>query len=376
MKIHGKKRQEVEIKGLKICFVIGTLGQGGAERQLFYILQNLLDAGADVSLISFTRGEYWEKPLMNIGVKVYYIDSKSKSGKLLALLKLVKKISPRILQSMHFYVNVYIAVIGKLTGIITIGAVRSNLIEEMKPHGKVLANLGLKGPDYIVTNSMDAYANAMKIGYDKDRMFYLPNAVDTDRFRFKDYNHTNENTSILTIGRLGPEKRYDKLIRISGLLKDENVITTIIGDGKLKNELEEQVKYLNFNEGSFVFMKGQPDTETYYTRADIFVLTSDFEGTPNVVLEAMSCGLPVVASSVGNLPNIIRQGITGYLVNRKDEEGFLKEIKMLVMDKSLRKKIGTKAREFIVKEFSIPALSPRLVTIYTQITTNEKLKRK
>ena len=72
----------MQIKGLKICFVVGTLGQGGAERQLFYIVQSLLSAGADVHVISFTSGEFWETPLTELGVKMYHVREDSKFKKL------------------------------------------------------------------------------------------------------------------------------------------------------------------------------------------------------------------------------------------------------------------------------------------------------
>ena len=86
------------------------------------------------------------------------------------------------------------------------------------------------------------------------------------------------------------------------------------------------------------------DMRQIYDQADILVLTSDFEGTPNVVLEAMASGLPVVGTRVGGVPEVVRHGETGYLVELDDNEQIADTLLTLIDSIQLRAEMGSRAR--------------------------------
>ncbi|RMG45458.1 MAG: glycosyltransferase, partial [Acidobacteria bacterium] len=106
------------------------------------------------------------------------------------------------------------------------------------------------------------------------------------------------------------------------------------------------------------------DTVPLYREVDIFVLTSDWEGTPNVILEAMASGLPVVATRVGGVPEIVQHGETGFLVDPEDEDGMVDAILTLIKNRDLRLKFGRAGREFVLAQHSLDKLPGYLQKLY------------
>jgi glycosyltransferase involved in cell wall biosynthesis len=113
-------------------------------------------------------------------------------------------------------------------------------------------------------------------------------------------------------------------------------------------------------------LRGQAaDMAAVYQEADIFVLSSDWEGTPNVVLEAMACGLPVVATRVGGVSEVIQHGITGFHFEPSDELGMAHAICELVCAPHRREAVGRKARKCIEEQRSLGRLNSSLRGLYT-----------
>src|SRR5256885_3505473 len=112
---------------LKVCFLAGTLEHGGAERQLYYMLQALCQAGAAPRLLSLDRGEFWEERIKALGVCVTCVgDSPSRMKRLLRVLKEVRRNPSDVFQSQHFFANAYVGVAGRLLPTTGVGAMRRN----------------------------------------------------------------------------------------------------------------------------------------------------------------------------------------------------------------------------------------------------------
>jgi glycosyltransferase involved in cell wall biosynthesis len=101
-----------------------------------------------------------------------------------------------------------------------------------------------------------------------------------------------------------------------------------------------------------------------YRAADIFVLTSDFEGTPNVILEAMACGLPVVACRTGGVAEIVRHGETGYIAGQGDEGSAVEHLQKLVESSVLRARMGQAARQYVEDYHALSRLPKVLSEFY------------
>jgi glycosyltransferase involved in cell wall biosynthesis len=117
--------------------------------------------------------------------------------------------------------------------------------------------------------------------------------------------------------------------------------------------------------GDVIFEGPREDLTPAYQAADLFVLTSDHEGTPNVVLEAMSSGLPVVATRTGGTTEIVQESVTGILADPADETTLAEAVLTLVEDNGLRCTMGVHARARVEQRYSLEALPAALQRIYS-----------
>src|SRR5262245_1131055 len=125
------------LSSLNLCFLAGTLGNGGAERQLYYILQALCQAGANPRLLSLDEGGFWEPRIRDLGVRVTYVGAASRGQRLLRILKELRKDRPDILQSQHFFTNAYVGVAAWILQLSGIGAMRNDGTSEVRATGRI-----------------------------------------------------------------------------------------------------------------------------------------------------------------------------------------------------------------------------------------------
>lgn len=361
----------------RVVFIAGTLRQGGAERQLYYILKVMKEAGAQPLVLSLTSGEYWESKIRDLGVTIKWIGRfKQRTARLASLISVLRQYRPEVIQSTHFFVNLYAVAASRLFNSYEIGAIRSNVFKEIKNTG-ILGLLSLRLPRKLAVNSNQAISNANALEVQRNRLFFLPNAIDSKIFQLK-RNVSKNQIKILLIGSLTEPKRIDRFLSIfaqvlSRLSNHIDVRGSIIGSGPLKKELVGYAKNLRLFPNHVVFQESCEDVLAAYQSSDIFVLTSAYEGTPNVILEAMACGLPVVAFRVGGIPEILRNEDTGFLVDQEDEESMVKIITTLAIDKALRDRIGRRAREYVVNVHSLEKLNENLHKLYNEVMHNHTI---
>jgi glycosyltransferase involved in cell wall biosynthesis len=358
----------VDLSKLNICFLAGTLGQGGAERQLYYILKTLRKQGAAVRLLSLSQGEFWEAKIRALGIPVTWVgQSDPRLIRLFKILAVLSNDPPDVFQSQHFYTNPYVGVAARLLRIPSVGAIRSHLTQEIRKVGH-LSSLALRLPRMVAANSLAAINGAQARGITRERLYYLPNAVNTERFSpLTNTKEMNRYIQIIAVGRLINEKRIDRFLEVIAELHKQLTIplrARIVGDGPQRGFLEQYARQLNLLPESVEFSGKVSDTERIYKASDILLLTSDWEGTPNVVLEAMASGVPVVATKVGDVPEIVEDGRTGFLVEPDDTAAMIETTARLVRDSSLRQQVGTQARNYVTQHYSLSRLPGYLCDLY------------
>ena len=152
----------------------------------------------------------------------------------------------------------------------------------------------------------------------------------------------------VTVGRLVPWKHVDRVIRV--IAKSNGIGLVVVGDGPERDRLEALVRQLGVSER--VYLAGQrskSETLSLMAACDLLVLNSTYEGLPHVLLEAMSLGLPVVATSVGGTPELVRDGENGCLVPPLDDEALLRTLSNLSSDSRARISLAACARESLVR---------------------------
>ena len=355
---------------LKVCFLAGTLGRGGAERQLIYMIRGLKGIGVSTRVLSLTSGEALEDEIRSLGVEVESIRGTkgSRPRKLVQIIQSLRREPAHIVQGVHFYTNLYAAAAARVLGIKEVGAIRSNLSFDLQANGN-WGSIQLRSPRHLITNSAASQKLAIARGISANRIHLLPNVVDLNGGSYE-RRKANGEVQILFVGRLTEEKRADRFLRVvSKVVRSSpqlHVRAAIAGDGPLRPRLQELAKTLGLDGGRLQLLGERKDMSALYRESDVVMLTSDMEGTPNVLLEAMAHGLPVAATRVGGVPEIVGTD-RGLVVDPDDEEGLAKATLRLVSDPALRTALGRGGYEYVTRFHSVARLPERLMNIYQNV---------
>jgi len=348
-------------------FLAGNLGLGGAERQLYYNIKSLKKQGVLIKLLCLSNNEHYEKKILELGIPVITIgQTKLKILRLLKIVFYVSSFKPNYFQSTHCHTNIYVSVVSKILGLKSIVALRSNYINEVNKPGKFYRKLALRLSDIICTNSKNCIKNALLDGVPRKKIFYLPNVIDTENFKISTKRKINYPVNILCVGRLDTGKRFDKAINLFSKLDNisNDYRARIVGEGPDKDKLMDIAYNRMSLHQNLEFMGQEKDISRFYKWADIFLHTSDIEGTPNVVMEAMSYSLPVIATNVGDTNQLLTHKINGFLFDCNDTKGMLETLKNLIIDYDLRYKIGKSSRENMEKYRSLSTLNNYYKNLY------------
>jgi len=353
---------------LKITFVAGTLGQGGAERQLFLVCRLLKEAGAEIQVLSLTEGEFWESRIRALGIEVIWVGRRAgKFSRVLAIRKQLKRWNPTICQSQHFFTNIYVALACKGLGILDLGAVRSNIHQEMNSRNQMLCRWGLRWPSCILANSRQAIRTGGEYGVETDHFRYLPNIVEpvSESNRYD----RDEPFVILGVGRLVALKHWHIFIQVIAdlRLQGHRVRGQLIGDGPHRDFLENFAQKLGLDETALEFVGLVPEVKPYYADATLLLATSSLEGMPNAVMEAMAAGLPVVTTRVGGVVALIQHERNGYLTEVDATASLREHCSKLLRDSGKRRQLGQAARATIVENHSPEAVTRHLQTLYKDL---------
>ncbi len=178
----------------------------------------------------------------------------------------------------------------------------------------------------------------------------------------------DEDIVLGTIGRLSYEKKYETLLIAIELLarKHQHFVLLFTGDVPERENFHRIAVYLGIEKYVY-FLGTRNDRMELLNAMDIFVLSSNIEGLPNTLLEAMSVGLPVVSTNVGGIPEIVSDKLDGFLVNPGDSEGLAHALEGLVQSPDLRMQIGRVARERIVSHFRLEGMVESYEEAYSDL---------
>lgn len=365
---------------MKILFLITGLGLGGAEKQLVLLAEKMLEKNNSVTIISLT-GEIMVN--LDSRVNIYNIYMKKKLYSFIcALIKvkqIIKKINPDIVHSHMFHANIFSRILKIFTHfpILICTAHSSN-------EGNRFRMFLYKITDHIATISTNVSQEAVNSFLEKKatypgRMLCVYNGIDTSKFLFskKERNNYREKLNIsidtkviLSVGRLTKAKDYPNLFNAYKYLIKNNrfnqkIIIVIAGHGELLSELEKYVQSINISENVF-FLGAKNDIEKLINIADVFVLSSEWEGFGLVVAEAMACERVVVATDAGGIREVV--GDCGYVVPIKNERLLAEEIqKVLEFPLDYKINIGQRSRDSIINHYSIDAVVDKWLELYTNL---------
>lgn len=234
--------------------------------------------------------------------------------------------------------------------------------------------------DRIVCLSQELADIAVKIGTDRNKISVISNGVDIDTFKpldkiscRKDLDLPENNKIILSVGTLIEGKGFHKIIAcMPNLIKKyPDILLYIVGSvgpaGNFKKEIVSLVDALGLQK-NVLLVGARPNSELrkWYNAADLFCLATKSEGSPNVVLEALSCGCPVIASSVGGIPEIMREAFLGYKYDFDDDVALQNAITTFFERTWDRRKIRV-----YMEEFSWDWCARKVMVVYQDVSGKE-----
>ncbi len=368
------------MKRLKVIHLTVGFTIGGAERLLVDMLPRFDKECYDVSGVSLKGWGPIGCELKEAGIRVSSLGGKGKKDLkvLLRLYKLLKIEKPDILHTHLFLANVAGRVIGKLANVPIVVSSIHNIEVWMEWYHTLLDRLSSRFADRIVSCSDAAREYSIKkTGIDAKRYTTIYNGVDLAKFNRKlNFKSKREELGlevsypvIATIGRLiEPQKGLRYLIEAAQkfVLEFPKTQFLIIGDGPAKDDLQNLVKKLGISK-NFFFAGMRQDIPEILNTIDIFVLPSLQEGFGIVLIEAMAAGKCIIATKVGGIPEVVKDGETGILIPPKDVQSLLTAMLDLMKNKNRRKKLGERGRDWVENRFSIECTVVQIESLYKKL---------
>jgi glycosyltransferase involved in cell wall biosynthesis len=349
---------------IRVCYVIPTLSVGGTERQLAELIQGLAPdhdiivacthhdgalagdvrrAGADVHVLgagtAWTPALYWKTR------------------------EIFQRHRPDIVHSFMFGFDFLVNAAARNMETPVVVSSRRELATWMKRRHRFMQNLANRYVDCVVANSKAAsdYAIATET-LNADKIRVIPNGIDPDEF----LSHCDHRHLLLRyripfyrriigiVANFSPVKDHALFVQIAESLmrRRADLHFVMVGNGPLAGEIDAMIASRKL-ESCFTRVTTLQEIGDLYALMDVSVLCSKSEGFPNAIMESMAAGKPVVASAVGGIMELVRDGDTGRLVASRNPEDFADVIEWALDNSAESSAMAERAAVFIRKEYSI-----------------------
>ena len=368
----------------KILFLFVHLNYGGAEIGLLTTLKSLDKSRFDPIVVSIEKKGIVGEMIEKSGFKVIYLNDKARIFNIPLIPKIVRILrseKPDILHTSLFYANFFgrIASLFKKPPII-VSEERSMYTEKKFYHVILDKILSVFTNKIIVCSKsvLDFTSKQEKIEKNKFHLIY--NAVDQERFNIKEkkeelrarYGYPQEGFIIGTVGSLIPKKGHKFLIEATSALKGSipELKLLLIGDGASREELRNQAEAQGAK-ANVEFLGAREDIPQLMKIMDVFVLPSLQEGFPRTMLEAMYMGIPVVASNISGIPEIIEEGKNGFLLTPGKFTDIMDRLKAIYSNPELRRSVGANARKKIESAYLPKDYVRELENLYEKLSNKK-----
>lgn len=320
-----------------VLFILPIFSGGGAERVTLNLLTELYYRGRSVGIIVFDQ----RGPLLSMvpsGVPIYNLETGTLIHSVVPLIIKLRQLQPKVVFSTFGYINIaLLAIRWMLQSNISIWIREANLPSislrnNSHPYLMRAAYYWL----YRRANRVFCTSYRMRNEFISDfnvplsKINLLSNPVDEKTIRLCatpiKYNQ-GTSANFVAAGRLTEQKGFDRLLQWFASLMDKNSTLTILGEGELLNDLTDMAYILGIDK-QVVFTGFCDNPWQWYAGADVFLMSSRWEGMSNAVLEAMACGTPIIATAdSGGISEVISESLDGGIIVVDDEKKFMDEMK-------------------------------------------------
>ena len=360
---------------LRVALVGSSLTGGGAEKQTVYIARALLQSGIDVRFFHLGAGGKYEPVLRDMKVPVCQIYFPNRPWKILAKLTgALRRWQPHIVLVNQFGDLPYGGIAGRCCHALVLGGVRSDGWYELRTHGR-LSRFMVRLTHGLISNSQHARQALVSQRVNPQKIEVFPNVIDLRDFDARSalpfsVSLPAERIIVAAVGNLHPCKRFDRfldaLAQARRISPEGAALAGVIAgaDYGEKAALQERARRLDLGSQDLLFLGACDEVPALLGRAALLVLCSEYEGFPNVILEAMAARLPVITTPAGDAGLVVQHDKTGYVVAPDDPRGMTAAMLRLAQSPALRLRFGEAGRKRVEQDYDYESLTDRLLGLF------------
>jgi glycosyltransferase involved in cell wall biosynthesis len=369
---------------ITIVFIITGLNTGGAETTLLKLIARLDRKRFNPRIISLTKRGDLSPKFIALDISVTEINLKNPFN-FFVLIALLRKIKPNIVHTWMYHADLLGALAARFAGVKKIAwCIRNSNLDKDKTKlstrlvVKICAFLSKRLPSAIVSCSQAARAIHEDLGYDRAKMREIPNGFDLDAFKIDPDARAkiraelgvNDKTPLIgLIARFDPQKNHLGFIEAAGMIRGAvpEARFVLVGKGiDSKNAAILEAIEANKIAAQTYLLGKRDDIPAICAALDVYASSSYGEAFPNVLGEALACGVPCAATDAGDSAYIV--GDAGKIVKIGDMQGLSKAVlELLALSESDRREISQKARDRVIKNFEIGDMVKRYELFYKEL---------
>lgn len=330
---------------LNISMLLPSLDTGGAESMAYQLATSIDKEKFKLQFVclSGSKGTAFEKEISKLGVRVIHLNKKQglNIATFFKVWKVLNLHKPDVLHT-HLGASLYVFPWVLVHNVKLIHTIHNTPLKELPFLHRFLLKILYKTKKAVPVAISDTIKNQVSELYSikHKEIPVVYNPVNIKKYTLSSKRNSNDKITFVCVARLSEQKNHLMLLKSFFDVKDKikNSVLLIAGEGELEDQLKREVKRLKLDD-SVKFLGNVENVSQLLHSSDVFVLTSHYEGLPMTILEAMAAGLPVIATKVGGIPDIVKNN--GILVEKNDVAGFAKAMIKLGQNKTLQEKMGT-----------------------------------
>lgn len=364
---------------MRVLLLTSSMSAGGAERVASTLANAWITRGDQVVLMpTFSGGGdsfYKLSPDVRLVYLANLVSGRKRTlvnqfARLWALRRFISEESPDVIVSFLSNVNVAVVMAAARLNIPLIVCERIDpFVVPMSRFLKLTCRIAYPFADAVMVQTEAVAKKYRAAGWPLRHIPVIPNPLPEQILGIERMIGRDEKKRLLSVGRLDEQKQFDLLIRTFSKLVPSNPMwfLRILGEGPLRCKLQKQIDELGLNER--IELPGRSaDVGQELAEADVFVLSSAYEGFPNALLEAMAVGIPCVTFDCPSGPReITRNGQDAFLVPLGDETMLENRLNQLMRDDALRVRMGLQAKQSVIGRYSLPAVLDKWDLLFNEV---------
>jgi glycosyltransferase involved in cell wall biosynthesis len=376
---------------INVLYIIWSLDLGGAERVVINLAKGLDKDRFNPMVCCLNEQGKFADELEKEGIRVIALNKKSKLDFTVInkLARIMKENNINVVNTHLWGANFWGRIAAKLAKVPVIIATEHNEDTWKLPFYFLFDNILSDWTDKIIAVSSSVKEFYVSKGIPTDKIEVVYNGIDIKQGQSpsgtvpvlhsakirEEFGIKEEETVLAVIGRLVPQKGHCYFLSaLKELLKDHKIMALIVGSGPIEEELKQFSYNLGLN-GNVIFTGLRRDIPDLLNNCiDILVMPSLREGLPLIALEAMSSGVPIIASKVGGIPELVIDGKTGLLVEPENHVALKEAIERLINDKGLRQQLIDNAKRKVEEEFCLDSMLSKTQNLYQELYSLKRNK--